>query len=231
MKTFNTLVLFICCLLVFTNCGTTNKTTTTTTTTTTATPPRIEQAPKENTISPDAKEKLKAELSEEIKIEIRKEMAAQKEKEAAKAVEKINEPMVPTKPIAKPAPIDPDPGVMEISTAQTMLQGSWRWIETRKSIRGVGNQVNTPASMGFQKTANFKEDGTCEILLNNISAGNYNYKISSDGIAQLFINFSSVDNNTQHMEDGPLLLEESEFEILGTFNDLGANIKFERKRD
>lgn len=216
MKTVCTIFMITLSLMVFTNCGTT-------TSTTSVTPPPVKETPPPPTISAQDKAEIKEELKEELKEEIKKELEieqAQKPPKTDAEMGGINEPKKPAKP-AKPT-------VMAISTAENILVGAWKWIETRKSIRGVGNQVNTPTSMGFEKTALFRQDGTCEILLNNIPAGKYNYKVTSDGIAQLFINFSSLDNNTQHMENGPLILEDNKFEILGTFNDRGANIKFER---
>ncbi len=217
MKTFNTIVLFIFCLLVLTNCGTT-------TSTTTVTPEPVKETPPP-TISVEEKAELKEELKEELKNEIKKELeieqAGRQSKPPVRDVE-INEPKQPVKP-----PKPPKPTVMDISTAQNVLVGAWQWIETRKSIRGVGNSVTTPSSLGFEKTAVFKQGGVCEILLNNIPAGTYQYTISG-GTEQLFINFTSADNNTQHMENGPILLEDNKFEILGTYNDRGANIKFQR---
>jgi len=202
-------------MLVLTNCGTT-------TNTTTVTPDPVKETP-QPTLSAQDKEDIKKELKDELKNEIRKELEleqqTQKPPKSDVSISPVNEPKKPSKP-AKPE-------TMDVSTAENIIVGAWKWVETKKSIRGVGNAVNTPASMGFEKTAVFKKNGICEILLNNIPAGTYNYKIS-DGGGQLFINFSSTDNNTQHMENGPLLLEDNKFEVLGTYNDRGANIKFER---
>jgi len=222
MKTFNAIVFFICCLLVLTNCGTT-------TNTTTVTPDPPKEATPPPTLSAEDKAELKEELKEELKAEIKKELEIEQAERPTKPPKppkpdvEISGPQTPVKP-----PKPPKPTVMDISTAENMLIGAWKWIETRKPVRGVGNQVNTPSSMGFEKTAVFRQDGTCEILLNNIPAGKYNFKITSDGFTELYINFSSTDNNTQHMEDGPLKLEDNKFEIKGNVNDQGSNIKFER---
>ena len=162
------------------------------------------------------KEEIKKELEEEIKKELEEEMAAKEPKVSEEPTVTTSAPSKPAKPAMSP------------ETAQNILQGAWKWERTTYIVRGQGNDIKTPEVIGYSKTAVFKPGNKVDILINNFNAVTYTYKImSTDGM--LFIDFSSPDgSNTQHMEDGPIELEQDYFKVQGGYNDRGGEIEYKR---
>ncbi len=222
MKNTFTLLLFLGVVFSLMHCTPTASTT-------------LEQDKQQTSISAEEKEQIKEELKEELKDEIKKELEAE-EKVTTTTTTTTTRPPRPTRPTTtvgdppikdtKP-PSKPEKPAMDVSTANNILRGAWEWIETAKSIRGVGNQIDVPSVIGYRKTAVFKSDNIVDILLNDIPSVTYTYEVTK-GVDRLFIKFTSTDGDTRHMENGPLLLTDNEFEILGGFNDAGGTIKFKR---
>ncbi len=174
--------------------------------------------PPATTMTETEKEELKEEIKKELEEEIRKELEA----------EIATKPPVEEEPTVTSAPSKPEKPALSAATAENMLQGAWKWERTTYNLRGQGNQINAPETIGYSKTAVFKAGRKVDILLNNFNAGTYFYTITDDGHGLLYINFSSPDNNTQHMEDGPLEIEQDAFKILGGASDKGGTIEFSR---
>lgn len=179
----------------------------------------------EEPVDDELKEALKEEIKEELKSEIMKELAEEKKNTEIKA--QTSTPVKPEKPVYNTPQKPEKPTVMDVSTANNIIQGAWDWVGTLKVSRGVGNVGTNPESVGYRKTAVFRKNGTCEILINNHNAGTYSYKITATP-EQLMIKFTNPDGASSHMENGPLKLTNNQFTILGNYNDRGSNITYKR---
>ena len=116
---------------------------------------------------------------------------------------------------------------------QDPLLGEWVWIQTSFQTRGMPTPtISTPASTGVAMTVDFSANNTVAVKHNGTTIHNCSYKITENAEGTRFINVllpeeAPTPNIERH---GILRIDNNQLEIIGGYNDAGANQQFQRKK-